>query len=463
MPKDMRTWIEHLERAGELSTIRRAVNPHSQMGTLLAQSLERALLFENLPGYPGWRVLGQGVANIRHAALAFGTTPDELTAWFAKRMALRQPCERVEGGPVKEVVLRGDEIDLTGIPFHVNGEADAAPYITAGLVITRDPDDGTRNMAIYRLQIKGKSRTGIMVAPNHHAAHHLRKYEARGEPMPVAICIGHHPAYYFASTSILAIGDDELELAGALMGEPVRMAPCETVPLEVPADAEMVLEGYIPPHVREDEGPFTEFQDYCVGETGPKPVIEIKALTMRRDAICRVIQNGATVEGATYIQVPVGADLYRDLRLVAGHADIKNVMFLPSTFGVIIQMAPRFYGEAKNILLAAISSPSSLPKIAIAVDEDVDVSNPYEVFWAVCARVDPAKDVSIVPGLYLNHLDITGDVMKTIGRGSITRFGSKMVIDATKPPSSDPEARRNFDRVRPTGSGSVWLKDFLGG
>jgi len=149
MPKDMRSWIQELEQAGELVRITKPVHPHTQMGALLYQSREKALLFENVDGFPKWKSLGMAPANLRHAALAYGTTIEKLIPTAAEMALRRQPTELVSTGPVKEVVLKGDQVDLRKLPAHVAG-SEETPYIASGLMVARDPDTGVRNVAFHR-------------------------------------------------------------------------------------------------------------------------------------------------------------------------------------------------------------------------------------------------------------------------------------------------------------------------
>src|SRR3990172_9605971 len=347
-PKDLRTWIAELEAAGELIRIDKRVDPLTQMGALLYQSREKALFFENLPH--GWRSLGQAPANVRHVAIAFGTSEESLIPHIAEQTRNTIAPVMVPDGPVKEMVLKKGEFDLTQMPVHVAGQRDGGPVIGSGLMVTKDPDTGRRNVSFHRLQIKGPNKSGILLYPRHSWRNYL-KYQAKNEPMPVAIFIGHYPFYELAAGTTVAYGVDEFEIAGGYLGEPVRLVKCETVDLEVPADAEVVLEGHIPPHVREDEGPFSEFQDCYVTGTGKNPIVEYDCMTRRHDAIFK---------------------------------NLHNVMVLPGVFGVVVQMTSRYYGEAKNLLLAALSSEYQHPKIAIAVDADVDMFNHSELLWALC-------------------------------------------------------------------------------
>lgn len=456
-PKTMRTWIEDLNAAGELLRVTKRVDPLTQMGSLLYQSREKALLFENLPN--GWRSLGQAPANVRHAALAFDATEDTVVQTVANLMGTLVSPVLVDDAPVQEVVLNRDEFDLTQLPVHVAGQRDGGPVCGSGLVISKDPETGQRNLSFHRLQIKGKNKSGILLYPRHTWKNYL-KYQERNEPMPVAIMIGHHPAYYAAAATTAAYGTDELEIAGGYLGEPVRLVKCRTVDLEVPADAEIILEGHIPPHYREDEGPFSEFQDYYVTGTGKNPVVEYQCMTRRRDAIFKNLQNGSEMEGCVFHKIPMSATIFRRLKDIGGGPNLHNVMILPGVFGVVVQMTQRAYGEAKNLLLAALSSEYQHAKIAIAVDRDVNIFNHAELMWALVTRVNPERDVTVIPGTHNHAMDASLPELGAPGTGLWQRFGSKMLIDATVPPPGDPQARAAFERIRPHNP-QLRLEDFV--
>lgn len=450
MAKDMRTWISQLEKAGELLRVGEEVNLEYQMAGRLADSREKALFFENIKGHPKWNVLGQAPANMRQVGIAFGIEKEMVSREFAKRIdGGLTKCKTVDSGPVKETVLVGGNVHLEEMPIHVQGQKDKGPFITAGLCITKDPDSGARNIAFHRIQLKGDNKTGIMMQPERHSWLIYQKYEAMNKPMPIAIMIGHHPMYYFAAAYTGPIGLDELEIAGTLLGEPVELVKCETVDLEVPAHAEIILEGEVPPVFREEEGPFSEFQNYYASER-KNPVINIKAITMRKDAIFKTLQHAPPQEGVLYATVPMSAALLRDLRNVGGYVDLKDVYcHWGSLFGVVVKMTPRFYGEAKHVLLAALSSTYLHQKIAVAVDDDVDIYDPQDVAWAITTRVDPATDVTIIPGVRGHPLDVSAHELDDPGLTIWQRLGSRMLIDATKPPTSDPEQRALFERAMP--------------
>jgi 2,5-furandicarboxylate decarboxylase 1 len=444
--KDLRTWIQELDDAGELIRIDKPVDPLTHMGALLYQSREKALFFENLPH--GWRSLGQAPANVRHAAIAFGAREDTVVPLVAERMGQRILPEIVGDGPVKEVKLGKGEFDLTQLPVHIAGQRDGGPVIGSGLVVTKDPDTGQRNLSFHRLQIKGPNKSGILLYPRHSWRNYL-KYQARNEPMPIALFIGHYPLYYAAASTTAAYGTDEFEFAGGYLGHSVKLVKCETVDLEVPASAEIVLEGYIPPHIREEEGPFSEFQDYYVTGTGQNPIVEYQCMTRRHDAIFKNLQNGSEMEGCVFHKIPMSATIYRRLKDVGGGPILHNVMALPGVFGLAIQMTQRYYGEAKNLLMAALSSEYQHPKWAIAVDQDVDIFNPAELLWAISTRVNPAEDVIVIPGTHNHAMDAALPEIGAPSTGLWQRRGGKLMIDATIPPPADAEARSAFERIRP--------------
>jgi 2,5-furandicarboxylate decarboxylase 1 len=309
------------------------------------------------------------------------------------------------------------------------------------------------------MQIKGPRRLGILMVPR-HLYQIYQKNEAKNQPTPISVMIGHHPMYYFAAAYTGPADLDELELAGALLREDVEVIRCKNG-LLAPAHAEILYEGEILPHEREEEGPFSEFQDYYVAGTGMNPVIRVDRLMKRKDAIYKEIQNGSEVEGCVYHKVPMSAAMYERLKNVGGYTDIVNVMILPGIFGVVVQMKQRFKGEAKNVLLGALSSPYLHPKVAIAVDEDVDIFNPAEILWAISTRINPQDDVFVIEETRIHPMDPTGiELVKPGSPLGWSRIGSKMGIDATRPPLSDPAGRELFDRIKPINLG-IKREDYL--
>lgn len=459
MPRDLRSYLDEVKDVR--IDVPREVDPLTNVGALCDQS-EWPLLFQRLKGFPGWRLADRLVSRRELQARILGCPPDRVVQTLAaaiQRIGTGQ-VTTVSTGPVHEVVRAGAEADLTALPVCIHSEADAGRYVGAGICITRDPETRVRNLAFLRHQVKGPRRTGFLVLPR-HTWRHQQQYERAGQAMPMAIVIGVHPAYEIATCYTGKVDQDELDLAAVLLGEPVELVRCATIDMEVPAHAEIVVEGRVLPGVREDEGPFGEVTNYTAGQ-GRNPVFEVSAITLRRDAIYRHIQATRFTDHQVLGALPVEAGLYNRIRETGGGVEVHEVACPAwcSRYTVIVQMTPRFDGEARAALLAALSSPYLFPKVAIAVDDDVDIHDARDVLWAVATRVNPERDVHVIPGLRAHGLDLASPELLPPGSPAWQRVGGKMLIDATKPATWRTAERDAFRRVRPQGWGAR-LADFL--
>ena len=461
--QDLRSFITTAAKAGELLRVDRETDPLTEMGVLFGET-EHPLIFENVRGYPGWQVCGELATTRAAQALALQVERSQVVPELARRMqSAVLPGRSVNTGPVKERILTGRDLDLRKLPVVVHSQEDGGPYIGSAMCVTKDPDTGIQNVAMLRMQIQDRNRTGTAFAPRHSWMHY-QKYEARSEPMPMAAVIGHHPILDLATNSSVPYGVDEFQVAGSLLQEPLEMVRCETVDLMVPAHAEIVIEGVIPPGVREDEGPFGEFQCYYLTRTRKCPVFDVKAITMRRDALYRHIQaTPSTVEHQALVAVPMEAHLWQRIKDVDGYIDLKDVHVPPwgACFVVLVKFTPRLEEQAKSVLMAALSSSYSHPKIAIALDDDIDLTDARDVFWAIATRVDPARDLLQIPHARMHSLDPSGKLVTAPGAGH-QRVGGKLGIDATKPPTSRPKDRYDWERVLPMGHGQISLQEVLG-
>jgi DNA-binding MarR family transcriptional regulator len=277
-----------------------------------------------------------------------------------------------EDAPVKEVVLTGADADLTKIPAMWTSERDPSPYIASGMAIIKDPETGIRNMSIHRQQIQAPDRTGFLICPR-HALRIYQMYQKRKQPMPAAMVIGAHPALYYAAAFTSAYGLDEIEVAGALIEDPIRLVKCETIDIEVPADAELVIEGEILPEGMTPEGPFGEASGTYAME-GSTEIFRVKAITHRREPIFYGMQCGAPVTDTQSITATCIETVVTDhIRNVEGGLDLKDVRCLgvAGLMAIVVKLRPRVAGQAKTALMAALSSPYLHPKLAIAVDDDI--------------------------------------------------------------------------------------------
>jgi 2,5-furandicarboxylate decarboxylase 1 len=272
--------------------------------------------------------------------------------------------------------------------------------------------------------------------------------------MPMAFAIGLHPVYeIMANWSGIHRDFDELEYAAGVLGETIELVRCETIDLEVPAHAELVIEGLVHPTERMMEGPFGEFTTFGFGAEGPAPVFTTTAITHRRDPIFRHMQATWFTDHQPLITLPMEATYYNRLRETHGNTNVIDVFVPPwaSQFLMIVQVEARWDGQVNDMLMAALSGPNLHVKTVIAVDEDVDLYNAEDVLWAVATRCDPAQHVSIQTGSRLHPLDA---IIPEVGdEYTVMRIGGKMGIDATKPPTWRKEDRDKFRRVDPMGKG----------
>lgn len=469
MGKDLRTFLDDLEKAGQLLHVTKEVDVDENIGAVNWEAVtqyKKAVMCHNLKGFPGWRSVSGIMGTRTNAAIALGTTVEETTRYLAKkfREGNFQPCRMVEDGPVHEVVQTGEEVDLYQLPFHVVSEGDAGRYLGSGFLVVRDPDTGIRNLSIHRHQLKGRNKLGIMMVAGRHAWRIYEKYKARGEAMPVAIVNGHHGAVELAATWTTGFGVDEYEIANMLLGEPLALVKCKTVDLEVPADAEVVIEGFIPPDVLEEEGPFGEHTGCTIAGAGLNPIINVTAITRRHDAIFRQITEGPDTDGAVLDALPMEVQLYNRVKDVGGGINLHQVVVHECAGGghlVIIQLTPTVEGEVKAVLMAALSSEYLHPKIAIAVDDDVDPYQPSEILWSLSTKVNPVDDIFIVSGTRGHSLDASLPQVSPKGRNPVIRVGSRIGIDATKPPLSRPDERRELARLYPKGYGTISLRELV--
>jgi 2,5-furandicarboxylate decarboxylase 1 len=424
---DLRAFLGYLRARGELVTISSPVDPEYEIAAYIRKSSDTsgpAFLFEHVRG-SDMPVAGGVFCSPRKALLALETDNHQTAVErFVHGIEHAQPPTLVSDGPCKEVKLVGDRVDLTALPFPRYSEQDGGRYGTVGVVICKDPETGIRNAGIYRMQLHGAREMGIEPAPYTDFAAIYHKAEAANQPLEVAVAIGVDPVIQLATQARLPLGVDELTVAGGIRGEPVQLVTCETLDLEVPATAEIVLEGRVPPHLRRVEGPFGEFTGY-VGAAGEQPVFACDAITMRRDAIFQAGLTGIPVtENHVMKLLSQEANLLVAIR--RWFPEVAAVSYTPeggADFMVVFALKQRYAGQARNLIMAALGSPAH-PKLVVVTDEDVDVYDSAKVWWAVLTRAQPSEDVIILPHAAASQLDPSAPE---------PFVSSVMGIDATRP------------------------------
>ncbi|MCZ6789056.1 MAG: UbiD family decarboxylase [Chloroflexi bacterium] len=459
MASDLRSFLTEVDYL--TTRVSREVDPLTQMGTLCSQS-PGPIVFEQLTGHPGWRACDRLHSSRELRARALHSEPAEYLRVLAARIAAAPGESRVvKDGKVREKIMTGEEVDLYDLPVGVGSEDDGGRYIASGMCVTKDPDTGVQNTAYYRTLLKDRNRATVAMG-HRESWGHLTKNESNGRPTPMAIVIGHHPAYEMAAAYTGPHpGFEEFELTASLLEEPVEFVRCETIDLRVPADAEIVIEGLIPPGVREPEGPYGEYTGY-MGPGRAVPVLEATAITMRHDAFYRHLNGSRNADQQALSSLMSEAVLYANLKQVFGASILDVHMPDHAMFTTVVQMTPHYEGQGKAVLMAALGM-HRMAKVVMVVDDDIDIFDPKDVMWALSCRVNPATDISTVTGTRGFKFDpSTPDLLieERLESGK-PHLNGVMGIDATKPPVRTPDRRRSFARAVPVGQGQWFLRDFI--
>jgi 2,5-furandicarboxylate decarboxylase 1 len=422
--KSLREWLERLASSDRLAVAQPGMPLRYRLAAL-AKRLDgsKATLFPAPDGHP-IPVISGLVSSRAWIAEAMGVSESTMLDRYQECAASPLPWREVDSAPVQEVVHQ--EINLTKLlPVPTHNEHDSGPYITAGLIITRNPRTGVQNVSINRCQINSEKRIGILILPRHTFAFY-QMAEAANEPLEVAIVIGVDPLTLLASQAIVPLDHDELEIAGALRGEPLEVVKCRTNNVRVPADAEIVIEGRLLPKVREPEGPFGEFPQYY-GPRDNRHVIEVDAITHRQKPLFHTIIGGG-LEHLMLGGIPREATLLSHLR--RSFPSVKDV-HLPvggvCRYHLVVQMDKRSEGEPKNIIMGAFAGHYDVKQVVV-VDQDVNIHDPNEVQWAIATRFQADRDLVTISGAQGSKLDPSA-------RDGIS---AKMGLDATVPVAADP-------------------------
>ena len=451
MPKDLRSFIAQLEAKSpeEIARVNKPLSPRYEISALLThlEKIKRfpLLFFEKVKGSDAPVVIN-AQASRRLMAIALDGKPEDLARKFSERQSKPTPPVEVTDAPVQEVTKLGDEVDLTEVPMLTHYDVNAAPYITAGVVVAADPDTGVRNTSYNRLMMAGKRELRIFMAIGRHLWTLHNKFERRDQPLPIAIVIGVHPLFSLGAQALTPADEDEYAVIGGMMNEPLRLVKAKTVPILVPADAEMIIEGKMLPHVRRTEGPFGEFTGHAVPQD-ERQVIEVTAISHRKNYIFQDIHAGYT-EHKLMGAVPREAALLTAVRQSV--PTVKNVCMPVSgncRFHAYVSIAKRTPGQAKNAICAAFAADMLLKHVVI-VDDDIDIFDEERVLWAISNRFQADRDLVVIANAQGSELD------PSAGPGGVN---AKMGLDATKPLEGFPPELRVPEEVMKR----IRLEDFL--
>jgi len=476
--RDLRQYIDALEASGKLVRLKREINKDTELHPLvrwqfrgLPEDERKAFLFENVTDVKG-RKYNSPVLVASHAAsrdvyaLAMMCKPEEIMKkWEEAELHPIEP-KIVESGPVQEEIHMGSSLLEHGgleefpIPISTPG-FDNAPYITAGNWVTKDPDTGIRNVGNYRGMVKSRTKLGCQSHLPKHLRIHREKCKKKGIPvMPAAVVVGASPNIGLTAVTRIPYGVDEYAIAGGIAGRPVELVKCKTVDIEVPATAEIVIEGEIPTDYLEREGPFGEFTGYmAVGIAGV--FLDVTCITHRRKPIWNAfISQFPPSESSTIREPGLAATYYKllkhDLGLynlidVASHRESGSAMF------IAISLEAPSHGDVWKALNGAAALEPRSGKLIVVVDSDIDVRDIDSVIWAMCFRMQPIRDIRVTPGKIpdLDPSTNPPEARKELGQ----HYGSVILIDATRkwdyPPTALP-GREFMEQAR-----KIWEEEGL--
>lgn len=443
--QDLQSYLRDLEEKypNEVLRVSQEVDPIFEATAILwrLESERRfpAVVFENIKG-SSLPCVTNIHASFPRLAMAIGlpieATPRDFVLEYMKREENPIARRLVDNAPCKEIILTGDDVDVTKLPtlkYHDLDSGQMDPgyeqhqgrYITLGYDTLKDPDTGVPNVGIYRLQVKSPNKFGIQISETAHGHYIMQKNIKRGKPTPLAVFNGVHPAVELGCLSFTGIDVDEFSIAGALLGEPLEMVKCETIDLEVPAWAEIVLECEIHPTEREPEAPFGEYP----GTYGPErlnPVVYVKAITMRGNAHYHSSFVGHR-DNLLLSGVTRNSQIYKTCRIASGA--VKSVYVPPSgrsRYICYVQMEKLIEGDPKNAAMAAFTADPFL-KYVVVVDDDVDITNDADVLHAIATRVRWDTDCFVVTHSRGSPLD-PASYDPAGGSHLVTKVG----IDATR-------------------------------
>lgn len=434
--KNLNSFLEDLRAAfpDEIMQVQDPVTPQNYEASAVMELFERdhrypLVIFNNLVNLKqektDFKLLFNAFSTMEKMAVALGVDSPErklIMEKYYQGSMNPKPLIWVDrtDAPVKELAWRDQEVDLYIFPIPRINEMDGGPYLTP-IIVARDGDSGRYNVSWNRAMVIDRNHLGLWMSPRHLWSI-FSKYEQRGEALPIALVLGHHPAFFLTGAGLTKISQDEYEVAGGVLGEGLRVTESEVFggDLLVPADAEIMLEGLILPDRRSVEGPFGEFTGY----TGPQRIswlVEVKAVTARKGGT--IISVFGAHQDNLYAHLPIQADIFHNLKTIM--PAVRDISWVDSAgpLNLIISMSKKTEGEPVRAAMAAMSL-SNFIKHVIVVDDDIDPGNLKQVMWAWSTRVQADKDVNIIKRTQGQMLDpsLTEEIA-----------GSAMIIDATKP------------------------------
>lgn len=349
--------------------------------------------------------------------------PGRLHEVYQQRAARRLEPREVDDGPVLDLVVSGDDVDLATVPMLTHFSSDRAPYVTSGIIVAEDPDTGVGNMSYHRSMVHSRNELATSLHSRGDLWRMLNTYGERRRPMPVAMVIGGHPLFMLAASSRVPYDVDERSIAGGLFGEPLDVVRTPRHGIRVPAWAEIVIEGTIDATARADEGPFGEFSGYS-SHRSTNNVLHVDTILRRHDPVLLDVEGGNTDEHLNLARIPRESEMAEKIK--DRFPDVRALHYPTSGthFHCYVALRQQRPGQARQVMLGLLGWDPYV-KTVVAVDEDVDITNDSEVLWALATHFQPHRDLFTVDGLPGSPLDPSS------GSDGTT---SRMALDATRGP-----------------------------
>jgi len=428
MSQDLRSFVAAYERThpGEVVRIAEPVSTDYDVMALVLEYERRrrwpVLLFEQIRGHD-IPVVANAIASRKALAFALGVPERDLAPEYARRIKDRHKPVAVAAPPFHQRVLRGAEVDLATLPIPLYFPGDAGRYLTAGMLVARDPDTGVETEGYHRFQVTGRDRMGVSLHSRRRMFEYQRRAEARGQALPCAVVLGLHPLVSMGSLAYPPADVGKFEVVGGLFGAPLEVAPCTTIDLDVPAHAEIVIEGEILAGERAPEGPFGEFTGYF-SRRSTEHVFAVKAVAMRERPWFQSIGSGRAGDHITTLGLIREAEILNALtRVIPNVTGVHVPLSGTSSFTAYVAIKQSRPGEAKHVIPIVLGVDHYL-KLVVVVDDDIDVFDESDVLWAIATRMQADRDLVVIPGSLGAMLDPSAD-----DRGVTAKLG----IDATRP------------------------------
>ena len=435
----MRDYFEKLRRTGQVREITRQVSGKHELAAVTQASQresEAPLLFHKVAG-SRFPVMTNVFGSRARLMDMIGAADGSFCRRWTEVMAKAAPAPEVTAAPNDL-----EEIRLTELPQITYFERDGGPYLTAGVFLARDPDSGVPNLSFHRSQIISDTELRVRLGRSHHLTQYQAKAESRGAALEAAILLGPPVSLVLAAAAPLAYHENEMEVAGKIAGGPLQLRRCRTVDLEVPVETEIVIEGRILPDLRRPEGPFGEFMGYYV-PVGDNHVFEVSAVTARPGALFHALTCGSP-EDLRLLEVSVATRTFQAL-LAANLEGIVDVACVPFAMSTVIKIEQRYEGHARQVLLTAIGANHDWNKTVVVVDDDVDINDFDDVWWAYLTRGRADTRAMVMPDVPGFYRDPQRDYWGRLG------------IDATAPFGR----RQDFVRKRIPGANAIDLRQYL--